>query len=298
MLVSIAVAGVLLSGCGPGTATTSAGPAFTANPRLHGTEAPQPVPSSAAGVARAIGARWAAAAPAPALNTPIEFQTIDYTATVFNPGTPGGFTAFITTRRTILVSPASAATIDASNGAPPRFATPADQALWQAAGRPSLGQAPANGQRLAVPAGQFSFMPQGSTLTYRQAAALPAEPDRLAAAILDHLRPYAGTHPPASLELKQLAYVIATAALSDATRSAAWQVVASLPGLRICRTSGPARPRAIELCADSADDETRVGVDLGTGAILTIADRLLRPSPLYPHVPPGTIVGSTTFPAA
>ncbi len=139
-------------------------------------------------------------------------------------------------------------------------------------------------------------MPQGSTLTYPQATALPAEPDRLAAAILDHLRPYAGTHPPASLELKELAYLIATAALTHAARSAAWQALASLPGLRTCQTrSGPARPHAIELCTDSPDDETLVCVDLDTGAILIIADRLLRPSPMYPHVPAGTIVGSSTF---
>jgi hypothetical protein len=297
MLVTIAVMGVLLSGCGSGTGGRRAGPASAANPRLHGTGPRQPTPGSAADVARAIAARWAASGgPAPALNTPIEFRTMDYTATVFNPGTSGGFTAFITTRRTILVTPASAATIDASNGAPPRFATPTDRALWQAAGGPSLGQAAATGQMQTIPAGRFSFLPQGSTLTYRQAAALPADPDRLVAAILDHLRPYAGTHPPASLQLKQLAYLIATAALTDAARSAAWQALASLPRLRTCQTrSGPARPGAIELCTNSADDETLVSVDLDTGAILAIADRLLRPSPMYPHVPAGTIVGSSTF---
>jgi hypothetical protein len=298
MLVTIAVMGVLLSACGPGTATGGAGPASAANPRLRGTGPPQPVPGTAAGVARAIAARWAAAGgPAPALNTPIEFRTIDYTATVFNPGTPGGFTAFITTRRTTLVTPASAARIDASKGAPARFATPADEALWQAAGRPSLGQAPAAGQAQTIPAGQFTFLPQGSTLTYGQAAALPAEPDRLAAVILDHLRPDAGSHPPASLELRQLAYLIATAPLTDAARSAAWQVLASLRGLRTCQTrSGRARPSAIELCADSAGDETQVSVDLNTGGILTIADRLLRTSPLYPHVRAGRAIGSITYP--
>lgn len=296
MLVSIAVTGVLLSGCGPGTATGT-GPTSAANPHLHGAAPRQPTPGSASGVARVIAARWAATgAPRPALDTPIEYRTIDYTATVFSPGVPNGFTAFITTRRTIVVTPASAATIDAGNDAPPHFATPYDQALWQAAGRPSLGQAAAAGQTQTLPAGGFSFLPQGRTLTYRQAVALPAQPDRLAAAILDHLRPYAGPRPPASLELKQLAYLIATAALTNAARSAAWQTLASLPGLRTCQTrSGQARPRAVELCVDSADDETLVSVDLDTGAILTIADRLLRPSLMYPHVPAGTVVGSSTF---
>jgi hypothetical protein len=298
MLVSIAVVGLLASGCGPGAAT-GAGPTSAANPHLPGVGLRHPTPGSASGVARTIAARWAAAgASADMRTTRIEYQTIDYTATVFSPGTPEGFTAFITTRRTTLVTPASAATIYADNGARPRFATPTDQALWQAAGRPSLGQAATTGQTQTIPVGQFSFLPQGSTLTYRQAAALPAEPTRLAAVILDHLRPYAGTHPPASLVLKQLAYLIATAPLTDQGRSAAWQAVASLPGLRTCQTrSGRARDRAINLCIASAYDQTLVSVDIDTGAILAIADRLLRPTSLYPHVRVGTIVGSSTFPA-
>lgn len=296
MLVSIAVVGLLASGCGPGAAT-GAGPTSVANPHLPRVGLRQPTPGSAADVARAIAADWAGASAHMRTNR-IEYRTIDYTATVFSPGTPDGFTAFIITRRTILVTPASAALIHADNGARPRFATPTDQALWQAAGRPSLGQAATTGQTLTIPVGQFSFLPQGSTLTYRQATALPAEPARLVTVILDHLRSYAGTHPPASLVLKQLAYLIATAPLTDDGRSAAWQAVASLPGLRACQTRfGRAQPRAIYLCIASADDQILVSVDLDTGAVLAIADRLLRPTPLYPHVRVGTIVGSSTFPA-
>ena len=194
MLVSIAIAGMVASGCGSGTATGT-GSRSAANPHLRGLGQRQVTPGSAASVARRIATRWAAAgASAHPRTTPIEYRTIDYTATVFSPGAPTGFTAFITTRRTTLVTPASAATIYVDNGARPRFATPTDQALWQAAGRPSLGQAATTGRTQIIPVGQFSFLPQGSTLTYRQAAALPATSARLAAVILDHLRPYAG-HP-------------------------------------------------------------------------------------------------------
>jgi hypothetical protein len=297
LLVSTAVVGALLCGCGAGPAAIGAGPVSAADPRLHGTTRQQPMPRSAAGVAQGIAARWSAAgAPALALNVPIEFRAVEYTATVFNPGSPVGFTAFITTRRTTLVTTASAATILASNGASARFATPADQAMWQAAGRPSLGQAPAAGATQAIPAGQYTFLPQGSTLTYRQAAALPADRDSLAVVLADHLRAYAGPHPPASLELKQVAYLIATAPLTDEVRAAAWRVMASLPGLRICRNQpGQVQPGAIGLCIDSAGDETLVNVDPDTGAIVTIADRLTQTSAAYPHVAAGTIVGSSTF---
>jgi hypothetical protein len=297
LLMSTGLVGALLCGCGVGPATIGAGPASTADPQLRATALQQPTPGSAVGVAQAIAARWSApGAPAPALNIPVEFRTLDYTATVFNPGSPEGFTAFITTWHTTLVTTASAATIVASNSASARFATPADQAMWRAAGRPSLGQAPAAGVTQTIPAGQYTFLPQGSNLTYRQATALPADRDSLAAVLAHHLSAYAGPHPPATLELKQVAYLIATAPLTDEVRAAAWHVMASLPGLRICQSPpGEVRLGTIELCISSAGDETLVNVSLDTGAIVTIADRLMQTSPAYPHVAGGTIVESSSF---
>jgi hypothetical protein len=299
LLISMVSAGIMLVGCGSGTAVipaaSGAGPVFAANPRLPATGLSHP--GSAAGVARALAARWAVAQRhATRPDAAIIFRVIDYSATVFGPGTRGGFTAFITTRRTVVVSPTSAAAITASNAASPRFATPTDRTLWVEAGRPSLGEAPAAGQRQAIPAGQYTFLPQGRTLTYRQAASLPDTPSALAAVILAHLRPYAGQHPPASLTLRQLAYLIATAPLTTAARSAAWQALGSLPGLRTCQAGpGPQQPRIVDLCLASEGDQTLVRVDLGTASILSISDLLLRPSRPYPHVAAGTIVGSATF---
>ncbi|HKT01249.1 MAG TPA: hypothetical protein VJT31_17120 [Rugosimonospora sp.] len=257
----------------------------------------QPAPATAAGLAAEIAARWSASdAPPFTRDLPIEFRTLDYTATVFYPGSPKGFTAFITTRRTTLVTTASAATIVASNGASARFATPVDQAMWQAAGRPSLGQAPPTVVKQTIPAGQYTFIPQGRYLTYQLAAGLSAERDSLAAVLAGYLGGYAGAHPPASQELREVAHLIAKAPLTDAVRAAAWRVMASLPGLSICQDlPGQADPDAIGLCIDSAGDQTVVNVDPNTGAIVTIADRLTQTSPDYPHVAAGTIVGLSTF---
>jgi hypothetical protein len=295
LVVAVAV-GALLVGCDRGAATSGAHPTSTANPRLAGlSERPLPT-GSAMGFAGAIAAGWATAIPpATAPGASIEFSSVDYSASVFDPGVSTGFTAFLTLHRTIVVTPTSAAIIETTNQGPPTFATPTDKALWTADNRPDLGQAPAGGQRFTFPDGQFSFLPQGSTLTYQQAAALPGEPDRLAAAVLDHLRPYAGAHPPASLELKQLAYLIATAPLSNAARSAAWQAVAALSGLRFCGTQPNAQTDVRVLCIQSPTDTTEITVAASTGAIVTIADRLLRPSPLYPHVAAGTVVTASTF---
>lgn len=296
LLLSAAV-GALLCGCGTGPATIGAGPASTANPHLPRPALQLPMAGSAVDMAEQIATRWAApGAPAAAVNIPIEFRTVDYSATVFSPGSPGGFTAFITTRHTTVVTTTSAATIVASNSASPRFATPADKAMWQAAGRPSLGQAPASGATRTIPAGQYTFLPQGRNLTYRQAASLPADRDSLAAVLADHLSAYAGLHPPASLQLKQVAYLIATGPLTDDVRAAAWQVVASLPGLAICQNqSSQAQSGEIDLCIDSAGHEILVNVNPDSGAIASIAERLTETSAVYPHVAAGTVVGSSTF---
>jgi len=273
--------------------------AAAADPGLHGSAPRQPTPATAAGLAQEIAARWSASnAPTLARDLPIEFRTLDYTATVFSPGSPQGFTAFITTRRTTVVTTASAATIMVSNGGSARFATPSDQALWQAAGRPSLGEAPAADAMQSIPAGQYTFIPQGRSLTYRQAAALPAERDSLAAVLADRLSAYGGPHPPANLRLKEVAYLIATAPLTDKVRAAAWQVMASLPGLAICPDlpgQAGTGTGTIDLCIDTSGDEILVSVDPATGAIVTIAERLTQTSAAYPHVAAGTIVGTSTF---
>src|SRR5215467_3846345 len=186
--MAILVAVAALAGCGPGGAATAAGPTSTANPRL--TDGVTSGSGSGPDLARAIAARWAeAGAPTTAPDTPIEFRSVEYSAPIFSPGTPKAFTAFISTRRTFVVTPSSAASVEAANAAPVQFATPADRARWQAEGTPDLGQAPAGGRRWTVPAGHYGFLPQGSVMTYREVAALPGDPRRLAAAVLDHLRP-------------------------------------------------------------------------------------------------------------
>ncbi len=96
--------------------------------------------------------------------------------------------------------------------------------------------------------------------------------------------------------LKQLAYLIAVAPLSVAARSAAWHVVASLPGLRLCGTGTDLSGRRGEgLCVDAAGQETEILVNKTTGWVLAIEERLKRPSPDYPTVSGGSLILSFTF---
>jgi hypothetical protein len=71
-----------------------------------------------------------------------------------------------------------------------------------------------------------------------------------------------------------MAFLIAMAPLTKAARSAAWQAVASLPGLRICQIwPSPLQPRQVQLCLASAGEEILLSIDLGTASILSISER-------------------------
>ena len=73
------------------------------------------------------------------------------------------------------IQPSSAAAIDTFPDGPPVWTTSADRARSKAAGSPSSLRT----QRrpgISTATRQFSFIPQGSTLTYRQARLLPGSP--------------------------------------------------------------------------------------------------------------------------
>ncbi len=225
----------------------------------------------------------------------LRYRTIEYSTAVVNEGTPGAFTAFITVARTVSVYPSSAASVDTAEEHPLAFTTASDRDRWVAAGSPALVPA-GSSKALFLPPGQFSFVLQGTPLTYQQASDLPGTPSAFSAQILSHLRPLTGTQPPATLVLKQLGYLIAVAPLPPAARSAAWQVAASLPGLYLCGTGTDLSGRRGEgLCAAAEGEETEILVNKRTGSVLAIEERLQRPSPIYPTVSGGSLIQSITF---
>lgn len=276
-----------VSGCGPGSAARSLNPSPAAHPlnltsakAFANSIADRAVPSSQSGNAPGV---------------PVRYRSIEYSAAVVNAGTPGGFTAFVTLSRTVTVYPSSAARVTTAQARPLRFTTPADRERWVAAGRPALTPGDVN-KTVSAPAGQFSFVLQGTPMTYRQASDLPGTASAFSAQVLSYLRPLKGTYPPATLVLKHLGYLIAVAPLSVAARSAAWHAAASLPGLRLCGTGTDLSGRRGEgLCVDAAGQETEILVNKTTGSVLAIEERLKRPSPLYPAVSRGSLILSFTF---
>jgi hypothetical protein len=293
-LVVMGVIGAATAGCGTGTTRVAPSPTIGGLHRADATVRPLN-PDSAQEFARSIAARLASTDET-APDTQVRFRTIDAFAVITNSGLPGAYTVFVTVSRTTTVQPSSAASIETFDHSPPRFTSASDHALWRAAGSPSLAQAPAGGRILSLSPGQFSFIPQGTTMTYQQARFLPQSAGAFSAELVNHMRSYAGSDLPATLELKQLGYLIATAPLSSAARAAAWQVLASLPGLHLCTLgSNLSGRRGQGVCVDNREDEMEILVDKTTGSILEVQDRLLQPEPLYPMVLAGTIIESTTF---
>jgi hypothetical protein len=270
-------AAAAISGCGSGSATRPLN--LTSAQALANSIADQAVPSGSGNAPGAL----------------VRYRSIEYSAAIVDAGTTAGFTAFVTVTRTVTVYSSSAASVATVQTRPLTFATPSDRERWVAAGSPALTPGDVN-ETLSEPPGQFSFVFQGTPMTYRQASDLPGTASAFLAQILSHLRPATGSYPPATMVLKQLAYLIAAAPLSGAARSAAWHAAAALPGLRMCGTETDlSGRRGVGLCVDAAGQETEILVNKTTGSVLAIEERLKRPSPMYPTVSSGSLILSLTF---
>jgi hypothetical protein len=239
---------------------------------------------------------WPASGTAPSPGTPLRIRTLEYSSVVGNAGAPGAFTAFVVVWRTLSVQPSSAASVVTTGAGDPRFAIAKDRANWVAAGSPALGQGTGTIQESSLPAGQFSFLPQGAPLTYQEAASMPSSPGAFSAQLSSHLRHAAGTDPDPALVLRQLGYLLATGPLSAATRAAAWQTIARLPGLHLCGTATDLTGRSGQsLCINDAEQQDDILVDAHTGRVLAVDEHLVQQSDLYPNVPDGALIGSITF---
>lgn len=293
LAVTLAVGAVLaLGACNPGRGR----PQSAAAPRVVAGVAVDRIDGPAGRLAVSFAKASEALRPAGGPGGAVHFRMIQYSPIIENAYTPYGFAAFLQEVRDIRVLPSSAATIEVSGG-PPRLTTPAERALWRAAGKPSLPHGfPSKPNAEQMPAGTFSFIPQGKTLTYRAAAALPASAAALSREIRDLLAGYTGPHPLANQMLTQLGYLLAAAPLTPAARSATWMAVATLPGLHRCPDAADLAGRRGEaLCAPGQGHETELLVDPSSGAVQAVEDRLLRRSAAYPGISPGTLLESDTF---
>jgi hypothetical protein len=228
----------------------------------------------------------------------VRFEDVGSHTIVQNAGSSDGFTLFATSITYNVVSPDSSAVTETRNLGPARFASSADAQRWKMAGRPPLPDRRTTTGYEESPAGQFSFMPQGLTFTYGQATNMPVRPAGVIAVVRAHLRPYAGPHASSELVLKQLGFLLAVAPLSRKSRQAAWMTLAGLPGARLCGIGTDILGRPGEgICASVPAEEIKVLVRPSTGQVLAVIERLWQPTPLFPNVRAGTVVGSDAFTA-
>jgi hypothetical protein len=226
----------------------------------------------------------------------VKYRDVEYYASVSNVGMAHSFTDFATAAREITVQPSSAAHVAVVRATEPRFAAPSERARWEAAGKPALPGGPAKGQEFSIPAGSYSFIPQGDPLTYRQMRSLSGVPQAIVEAIAARVRSFAGAHPPVTVMMMQLGFLLATAPLPRATRSAAWSALASLPGLHLCGLGRDlAGRRGQQICASTPTEEVEVLMDTGTGSVLAVSQRILRTTSWFPGVPDGSVVQSDAF---
>lgn len=224
------------------------------------------------------------------------FEDIEHYSFVQDAGSNDSFTLFATSIRYAVVSPGSSAMVEVRELGPAHFASSLNAQAWRMAGSPPLPDRRTTTGYQSFPVGQFSFLPQGTTLTYEQARNMPARPPGVMAIVRSHLRPYAGTRPPAELILKQLGFLLASAPLSGPARQAAWMALAGLPGARLCGAGTDLLGRHGEsVCAGVPTEEIEVLIRPATGQVLAVMQRVLRPTPLFPNIAAGTVVESDTF---
>lgn len=223
----------------------------------------------------------------------ILFDIRQHSAAIYNAGTSHPFVVFDNEMRAIRVSSNSDAQVLVTAG-PSRFASSKSENNWRKSGHPKILVAAGMIRRGTIEG--YSFLPQGSPLSYDSARNLPSSAGKLRQLIEARLAPVAGRPVTAGLMLKAYAYLLATAPLSASARTAAYDNMMSLNqsscsdnGTRFRRRAGPS------VCARGDGRETRVLLSPTTGDVATVEQILTKRSPFFPELSPGTIVESSTF---
>lgn len=227
---------------------------------------------------------------------PVSFRDRQYHLAISNAGSRDAFTTDETEILQVNVEPDSSAKTFEKVVKRPMFATQADRVHWRAAGaRPHWNHTPPP-YTWKLPAGQFSFTPNGGIVTFQDILALPKTRSALAHYLARSLGPVEGPLPPAALRLKQYGFLLGAAPLSRTVRKALLLDIASLPGTNLCGAEIP-RLRAHDdgVCANGTPTSTELLLNPHTGVAVAVIERLTAVTGLYPDLPVGALVESDTF---
>jgi hypothetical protein len=225
----------------------------------------------------------------------VRFSVTTFSLDITNAGSPTAFTFSTRDAFTALVRPNSSAALLYETSSIPRPESRRDLQLWRAAGSPRNVTRAEAMHASTVPAGTYTFAPQGKTITFSAAATLPTNPGRLRASLLSDLESRYGSDVPAAASLRQYGYILAVSPLSRGGRRAALEALGGLRGVGTCGRPPKARLTLLTLCAAGPLTDTTVTISTATGVACSVAETLTRTSPLFPHVPVGATVDSAAF---
>jgi hypothetical protein len=215
---------------------------------------------------------------------------------ITNPGSTDAFTTDETEILQVKVEPDSSATTFEKVEKGPEFATRADRVHWRAAGAPPHWNHTPAPYTWKLPAGQFSFTPNGGIVTFQNVLSLPKARSALSQDLVRLLEPAGSQAPPAALRLKQYGFLLAAAPLTRTVRKALLADIASLPDIHMCGTEFPkVRTHDDAFCTNGTPTNTQLVLNPRTGMAVTVRERLTKVTGLYPDLKVGALVESNTF---
>jgi hypothetical protein len=229
----------------------------------------------------------------------VSFGTVQYQLIRVNPGSPDAYVADQIVAEEVTVKPDSSARTHEEVLRSPRLVSKVDRLHWQATGRrPFASPSDHAGASFTrnLPAGAWSFTPQGQVATFKQIRKLPTAERALTGELGRLLGAADHTTPPPALSLRQYGFLLAAAPLTRAGRKAILEAMGSLPGIHMCDALFPRQSlHGDAFCINGNPTGTEILLNPRTGVAVVVRDRLDKQTPRYPNMTVGTLVGSYTF---
>lgn len=229
----------------------------------------------------------------------VSFGDVAYQLIITNAGSAEAFTADQTVTDELTVMPDSSARMREEVLRPPRLISRIDQRHWQAAGRrpfTSPSDRAGTAFRRKLPAGAWSFTPQGRLMTFQRVRELPTARSTMTKELGRLLGAAGRAAPPASLSLRQYGFILATAPLTRGARKALLEALGALRGIHMCDALFPGgSPEGDALCVNGNPTSTEILLDPDTGVVTVVCERLDKPTLFYPNMRVGSLVDSNSF---
>jgi hypothetical protein len=226
---------------------------------------------------------------------PVAFRQWESHLIVYQAPAEKAFVLRQLSKRETRIDEESAGTVLMSATQPATAINAVSRQHWLAGSHASVGQAPTS-QTLQFQAGQFNFLPRGSTLTFQQARALGADPTAVGSVLRQHLIELAPEAADTVGVFRDAGVLLAAAPLRPASRIALWRLVFDLPGAHECgQRSDLAGRRGAAICVTGGNQAAAIVMDRTTAAVLAVQLWLTSDDPTYPTMQAGDLIQDDTY---